>query len=193
MSSQQLIDGLHVRLRALQQHYVATLTIGPDDAWATRRTNRSLVAAMNPIRSPRHRVPRTHRARPVPEVSVPAPAVSAPSALLAAIGSYGVTAYVATRRRRKSASGWRWRAACRYRPYDSAAGIRLTAIGCAIGLLLAAGASQVLVVFLFGVAPLDPVVFGIAATCFAVIGLAACYLPAHRATTFDPLVALRHD
>ena len=70
-------------------------------------------------------------------------------------------------------------------------GIRLTVIGCVIGLLLAAGASQALVVFLFGVTPLDPAVFGAAATLFAVIGLAACYLPARRATTVDPLVALR--
>jgi ABC-type antimicrobial peptide transport system permease subunit len=72
-------------------------------------------------------------------------------------------------------------------------GIRLTVIGCAIGLLLAAGASQALVVFLFGVAPLDAVVFGGAAVFFAIIGLAACYLPARRATIVDPLVALRYE
>jgi ABC-type antimicrobial peptide transport system permease subunit len=72
-------------------------------------------------------------------------------------------------------------------------GIRLTVVGCAIGLLLAAAAGQALAVFLFGVPPLDPVIFGGAAVFFALIGLGACYLPARRATSVDPLVALRYE
>jgi len=112
--------------------------------------------------------------------------------LLAAVGLYGVLAYSVSRRTREIGI----RMALGARRVDVVRmilqrGIRLTVIGCAIGLLLAAGASQALVVFLFGVTPLDPAVFGAAATLFAVIGLAACYLPARRATTVDPLVALR--
>jgi len=46
---------------------------------------------------------------------------------------------------------------------------------------------------LFGVPPLDPVTFGGATVLFAVIGLAACYVPARRATRIDATEALRHE
>jgi ABC-type antimicrobial peptide transport system permease subunit len=70
-------------------------------------------------------------------------------------------------------------------------GLRLAVVGSAIGLLLSAGASQALVGFLFGVPPLDATIFGGAATLFAAVGVAACYVPARRATRIDPLAALR--
>jgi ABC-type antimicrobial peptide transport system permease subunit len=44
---------------------------------------------------------------------------------------------------------------------------------------------------LFGLPPLDPMTFGGATVLFAVIGLAACYLPARRATRIDAMNALR--
>ncbi len=113
-------------------------------------------------------------------------------ALLAAIGIYGVTAYAVARRRREIGI----RMALGAQRGDVVRmilrqGMRLAIGGSAIGLLLAAGASQALVVFLFGVPPLDPAIFGGAAALFTVVGLAACYLPARRATTVDPLAALR--
>jgi ABC-type antimicrobial peptide transport system permease subunit len=70
-------------------------------------------------------------------------------------------------------------------------GLSLAAIGSVIGLVLAAAASQLLAVFLFGVPPVDPIAFGGAAALFATVGLAACYVPARRATSVDPLIALR--
>jgi putative ABC transport system permease protein len=70
-------------------------------------------------------------------------------------------------------------------------GLSLAAIGSAIGLAIAAGASQLLAVFLFGVPPMDPLAFGGAAVLFAAVALAACYVPARRATKVDPLIALR--
>jgi len=115
-------------------------------------------------------------------------------ALLAAIGIYGVAAYAVTRRTREIGI----RMALGARRADVVAmvlhqGVWLAVIGSAIGLLLAAGASRALVAFLFGVPPLDPLIFGGAAVLFAVVGLAACYWPARRATRIDPLTALRYE
>jgi putative ABC transport system permease protein len=114
--------------------------------------------------------------------------------LLAAIGVYGVTAYTVARRSREIGI----RIALGARRSDIMAmvlrqGLMLTAIGSAIGLLLAAGVSQALVVFLFGVPPMHPPTFVTAVLVFAAVGFVACYLPARRATSVDPLRALRRE
>jgi ABC-type antimicrobial peptide transport system permease subunit len=72
-------------------------------------------------------------------------------------------------------------------------GLWLAGIGSVIGLLLAVGASRALAGFLFGIPPLDPAPFGFAAMLFVLVGLAACYVPARRATRIDPLTALRYE
>jgi putative ABC transport system permease protein len=114
--------------------------------------------------------------------------------LLAAIGIYGATAYTVTRRTREI--GIRVALGAR-RPQVVCMvlrdGMLLVALGTISGLILAAGASQVLSVLLFGMPPLDPVVFSGAAALFAVSGLAACYMPARRATRIDPMEALRDE
>jgi predicted permease len=112
--------------------------------------------------------------------------------LLAAIGIYGVTAYWVTLRTREIGI----RLAMGAQRGDIVGmvlrqGLSLAAIGSVIGLMLAAGASQLLAVFLFGVPPMDPIAFGSAAALFAAVGLAACYVPSRRATRVDPLIALR--
>ena len=72
-------------------------------------------------------------------------------------------------------------------------GMSLVAIGSAIGLTLAVGASRLLVGLLSGIPPLDPVAFGGSAVLFAIIGLAACFVPALRATRIEPMEALRYE
>jgi len=72
-------------------------------------------------------------------------------------------------------------------------GMILTLIGAAIGLVLAAAASRLLGSLLFGVGPTDPISFAGAAMLFVVIGLAACYAPARRATEIDAMEALRYE
>jgi predicted permease len=114
--------------------------------------------------------------------------------LLAAIGIYGVTAYTVTRRTREIGI----RIAMGAERSDVfrmvlGQGMSLVAIGAVIGLLLAAAATRLVVRLLFGVPPLDPLTFGGAAVLFAVIGLAACYVPARRATRIDATEALRHE
>ena len=114
------------------------------------------------------------------------------SLLLAAIGIYGVTAYVAGRRTREI--GIRLALGAQRGEILGMIlrqGMALVIIGSAIGLLLAAGASRLLGRLLFGLPPLDPVTFGGATLLFAVIGLAACYLPAWRATRIEAMNALR--
>jgi ABC-type antimicrobial peptide transport system permease subunit len=114
--------------------------------------------------------------------------------LLAAIGIYGVTAYAVTCRAREIGI----RVAMGAQRSDIVGmvlrhGMWLVAIGSGIGLLLAAAASRLLTRLLFGVPPIDPITFAGAASLFAVIGLAACYIPARRAMRVDPVEALRHE
>jgi predicted permease len=69
--------------------------------------------------------------------------------------------------------------------------ILATAAGLAIGLAAAAMLTRYLEAMLFGITPLDPVTFIAAPAVLAVVALVACFLPARRATSIDPMVALR--
>ena len=72
-------------------------------------------------------------------------------------------------------------------------GLKLVAIGVAIGLLLSFWLTDVVSHLLFGVSAHDPLTFvGVALTLLGVSFL-ACYMPARRATKVDPLVALRYE
>jgi predicted permease len=186
-----LIDGLSrsIVYVPLQQHYVATLTIVARTTRGQRAADeiRSLVTAMNPdlpiIVSQTLEDATALGLVPQRVVMSVAGGLGAVGALLAAIGIYGVTAYAVARRRREIGI----RMALGARRVDVVRmilqrGIRLTVLGCAIGLLLAAGASRLLGALLFGVGAIDPATFIGSAALFCAIGLAACYGPARRAT-----------
>jgi putative ABC transport system permease protein len=72
-------------------------------------------------------------------------------------------------------------------------GLNLALIGLSVGVLCALGAGRALASKLYQVAPNDPLTFLAVPVLFAVVTLAACYLPARRAARIDPLVALRYE
>jgi ABC-type antimicrobial peptide transport system permease subunit len=72
-------------------------------------------------------------------------------------------------------------------------GFVLAATGVVVGIVLAFLLTRFLASLLFGVQPFDPVTFVCVASLLTLVALAACYLPARRATHVDPLVALRYE
>jgi ABC-type antimicrobial peptide transport system permease subunit len=72
-------------------------------------------------------------------------------------------------------------------------GMRPVAVGTAAGVAAALALTKLLGSVLFHVRPGDPVTYAVSLTALAAIALAACVLPAIRATRVDPLVALHED
>jgi putative ABC transport system permease protein len=114
--------------------------------------------------------------------------------VLAALGLYGVMAYAVTQRTReigvRVALGAQRRDVVGLIVRESAA---LIAIGLGSGLAAASLATRYLRDLLFGLTPLDPVTFASVAGLLAAVALFAAYIPARRATSIDPLAALRQE
>lgn len=72
-------------------------------------------------------------------------------------------------------------------------GFVLLAIGICIGVFASYGLTRVLASQIWGFSAVDPWTFGVVAALVAGAGVAACYVPARRATEVDPLVALRYE
>ena len=72
-------------------------------------------------------------------------------------------------------------------------GMRLTAVGCAVGLLLALALGRAVASLLFGVAPFDPTVFAAASATVPLLAAMACVAPSARAARTDPPTALRAE
>jgi predicted permease len=111
---------------------------------------------------------------------------------LAAIGIYGVLAFGVAQRVREF--GIRQALGARRSSILSLVllqGLRAAAAGLVIGVGASVALTRYLQSQLFGVAPRDPAVFGAAALLLLAVALAACYIPARRATRVDPMVALR--
>jgi ABC-type antimicrobial peptide transport system permease subunit len=114
--------------------------------------------------------------------------------LLAAVGLYGLTAFLVGRRTQeigiRVALGAQrssiFAMVLRY-------ALVLTAAGVAVGAIAAVPATSVLRAFLFGVAPHDVGAFLIAVAVLAVVACGAALLPALRATKVDPMVALHYE
>ncbi len=72
-------------------------------------------------------------------------------------------------------------------------GMRLSVIGVAVGIGLALALSRLAAGLLYGVSPADAVTFTIVPLLLILIAMAACFVPARRAASLDPLRALRHE
>jgi len=114
--------------------------------------------------------------------------------LLAAIGIYGVMAYAVAQRTHEIGI----RMALGAEPDDMRRmviwdGMKLAGIGFALGILGSILGARYVSSQLYGVKSSDPFTFSLVLMGLALIALAACYVPAQRATRVDPLVALRHE
>ena len=114
--------------------------------------------------------------------------------LLAGVGIYGVLSYLVTQRSREigiriSLGATRGRVLT----MTLKQGMRLACIGFAIGLVGALAAARVLASVLHEVHPRDVGIMVTAPLALAVVVLAACYLPAYRASKVDPMDALRQE
>jgi putative ABC transport system permease protein len=65
--------------------------------------------------------------------------------------------------------------------------------GVATGVVIAIGVTRLMTSLLFHVTPLDPLTFGCVAFLMVLVALLANYVPARRASSVDPVLALRHD
>jgi ABC-type antimicrobial peptide transport system permease subunit len=114
--------------------------------------------------------------------------------LLASVGLYGIIAYSVGRRTREigvrmALGAQRWdvlRMVLRE-------GLWLSGTGVAVGVALAAGATRLIAGLLFSVSPMDGMTFTGMSALFIAVACLASYLPARRAASTDPLMAIRSD
>jgi putative ABC transport system permease protein len=120
-------------------------------------------------------------------------AIAILSLLLASIGIYGVMAQLVVQRTQeigiRMALGARasdvWRMVLRH-------GIAITAAGLALGLICAFGLSRVVANLLYGVSATDRTTFILISVLLSIVAMAACIIPARRATRVDPVIAIKN-
>jgi predicted permease len=114
--------------------------------------------------------------------------------ILACVGLYGLLAYSVTRRAKEL--GIRMALGAQRQRLIAmvlSSAVRLVLIGVVLGLPAAWAVSRWLESMLFGLRPADPATIAGAILLLTTAALVAAYLPAHRASRADPLVALRHE
>lgn len=114
--------------------------------------------------------------------------------VLAAIGIYGVTSYSVAQRSKEIGI----RIAMGAQPRDVLRlilgfGAKLALIGVVTGVIAALALTQLMKTMLFGVTATDPATLAAVSLTLVAVTLLACYIPAHRAMSVDPVIALRSE
>ena len=113
---------------------------------------------------------------------------------LAAVGVYGLTSYAVTQRTHEIGVRMALGAEARHvLALVLGEGLRLMLIGTAIGITAAVALTRLMSTMLFAVRPTDVTTYATVAGLLGLVSFAASYLPARRAATVDPMVALRDE
>ena len=114
--------------------------------------------------------------------------------ILAVVGVYGVVSYSASQRTNEIGI----RMALGAQSADIlkmvvSEGLGLVLIGLGIGLAAALALTRLMSNMLFGIKPYDPVTYTSAVVLLLAVAFVACFIPAHRSTRIDPMIALRYE